>query len=187
MKLLFVALFFLALAAGAKAPTGPNDAGPRSAPSPKETPPKKAPGVTKIDSQGLKALLKESRGQVLFLNFWATWCRPCLREYPDLIKAARRYGEKGVKVVAISMDSPDRKEAVRQFVDRHPGPIQVFQGGFGQEAQFIEITEPAWTGSLPATVFYDRSGARAFTHVGALDSESLNGAIESLLLDGQKQ
>ena len=59
--------------------------------------------------------------------------------------------------------------------------LAFFRGGYGQERQFIQLTEPRWNGSLPATIFYDREGRRSFTHVGALNEESLVDAIESLL------
>jgi thiol-disulfide isomerase/thioredoxin len=137
--------------------------------------------VKAIDVQGLRSLLEASRGEVLVLNFWATWCKPCIREFPVMVEAARRFEKKGVRVVAISMDAPKARPRVEKFVARFGGPMQIYQGGFGEEAAFIALTEPNWTGSLPATVFYDPAGDRAFTHVGALDAKSLNGAIESLL------
>jgi thiol-disulfide isomerase/thioredoxin len=161
----------------AKKPSQENAAPPRA----------ELKAVPTIDGAGLKKLLEESRGKVLVLNFWATWCRPCLREFPVLAQAARRYEKKGVKVVAISMDAPQAAQKVRAFSAPHEGSMQILQGGHGREAEFIALTEPAWTGSLPATVFYDKSGARAFTHVGALDEKALGGAIESLLEESEKR
>src|SRR5437762_196750 len=72
-----------------------------------------APDFTVQDSQN-KVTLSQFHGQVVVLNFWATWCAPCVEEIPSLVAMQRRMKEKGVTVVAVSVDVDE--SAYRQFV-----------------------------------------------------------------------
>ncbi len=75
-----------------------------------------APNFTVQDDQ-TKVTLSQFRGQVVVLNFWATWCPPCVEEMPSLVEMQRRMKAKGVTVVAVSIDVDEN--AYRQFVKDH--------------------------------------------------------------------
>ena len=75
-----------------------------------------APDFTVQDGQ-TKVTLSQLRGQVVVLNFWATWCAPCVEEIPSLVEMQRRLKAKGVTVLAVSVDVDDN--AYRQFVKNH--------------------------------------------------------------------
>ena len=66
--------------------------------------PKDAPGFTLEDLSGNKVTLEQYRGQVVLLDFWATWCPPCLESIPKLVELQEKYGEQGLVVLGVSLD-----------------------------------------------------------------------------------
>lgn len=78
---------------------------------------------------GKPVSLESFRGKVVLLDFWATWCEPCLEELPDLVNLHRKYADKGFALVGVSMDAEGRR-VVEPFVKRHaiPYPILLAHG-----------------------------------------------------------
>lgn len=74
-----------------------------------------APALEFHDLEGRTQKLEQWRGKLVLLNFWATWCAPCVNEIPRLVEAQQRHGARGLQVVGIAMDDP---EAVRSFAAR---------------------------------------------------------------------
>ncbi len=66
-----------------------------------------APDFTLRDLNGDSVSLKEYRGQIVLLDFWATWCAPCRVSIPELVELQKKYGDQGVVVIGISMDDPE--------------------------------------------------------------------------------
>ena len=100
----------------------------------------------------------DHRGQVVLINYWATWCGPCVEEMPGLARLARE--TKGLAVVGISMDEGDQGK-VKAFVDRLQVPYPVvFPGPMSQMTTGME--------GLPTTILVDKSGRVAKTYVGAV-------------------
>ena len=75
---------------------------------------KPAPEIARADLNGARVSLKSSRGKVVLLNFWATWCAPCLIEMPVFNTWQQQYGSQGLQVIGISMD--DNVAPVRKLV-----------------------------------------------------------------------
>jgi len=108
-----------------------------------------------------KVTLNQFRGQVVVLNFWATWCAPCVEEMPSLVEMQRRMKAKGVTVVAISMDVD--QGAYDQFLKRHGinlltvrDPDQKSNSLYG-------------TSKFPETFVIDRDGVVRRRFIGAVD------------------
>jgi cytochrome c biogenesis protein CcmG/thiol:disulfide interchange protein DsbE len=119
-----------------------------------------APDFTVQDEQN-KVTLSQLRGQVVVLNFWATWCPPCVEEVPSLVEMQRRLKAKGVTVVAVSVDVDDK--AYRHFVNEHNvnlltvrDPDQKSNGLYG-------------TSRFPETFVIDRNGVVRRKFIGAVD------------------
>ncbi len=119
-----------------------------------------APDFTVQDAQS-KVTLSQYRGQVVVLNFWATWCPPCVEEMPSLVEMQRRMKAKGVTVLAVSVDVDD--SAYRQFVKDHNvnlltvrDPDQKSSGLYG-------------TFKFPETYVVDRNGVVRRKFIGAVD------------------
>jgi len=81
-----------------------------------EDPSKDAPDFTLTDLDGNLISLSEMKGEVVFLNFWATWCTPCKKEFPYFNEAFETYKEKGVNIVGISIDRSEK--IVKKFLQK---------------------------------------------------------------------
>jgi cytochrome c biogenesis protein CcmG, thiol:disulfide interchange protein DsbE len=119
-----------------------------------------APDFTVQDSQN-KVTLSQYRGQVVVLNFWATWCPPCVEEMPSLVEMQQRMKAKGVTVLAVSMDVDEG--AYRQFVKDH-------------NVNLLTVRDPDQksntlygTFKFPETYIIDRNGVMRRKFIGAVD------------------
>ena len=119
--------------------------------------------------------LDEQRGEVVLLNFWATWCPPCRMETPELVTLAQTYGPRGLRVVGISMDE-DPLTVVPPFVKQYriPYPILIPDEHFGLARSIA---------SLPTTFLLDRKGRMARLYTGARDAEEIAPDVERLLAE----
>jgi thiol-disulfide isomerase/thioredoxin len=106
----------------------------------------------------------ELSGRVLFVNFWATWCAPCVQEMPTIVDLAESLEDVDVTFLLISIDENVRD--VRRFVAAHGMDRFVFLRGW----EAGESIFPA--GIVPATFVVDRSGTIAYQHHGAADWSS---------------
>ncbi|MDH4060955.1 MAG: TlpA family protein disulfide reductase [Aquincola sp.] len=115
------------------------------------------------------------RGRPLLINFWATWCAPCIREMPALDRFAREFAGRGWVVFGLAADSADM---VREFLLRTPVSYPIGLAGFGG----IELSRRLGNqeGGLPFTVLIDRSGRVARRHVGELQPEQLRSWVEGI-------
>ena len=71
------------------------------------TPPEPAGEIEFLSADDLPGLLAKHRGKVVLINLWATWCSPCLKEIPDLLRLQARYADQGLVLIAISMNEPE--------------------------------------------------------------------------------
>jgi thiol-disulfide isomerase/thioredoxin len=134
-----------------------------------------------LSESQLAQLLESSKGQVLVVNFWATWCGPCREEFPDLVKLHGERSESGLKVVAISMDEPEDEKAAVQFLEDQGVKFSAYLRGFEDFEKFVNAIDPEWSGALPTTFIFDRSGKLAFRRVGKTNFKELIEEISPLL------
>ena len=120
--------------------------------------------------------LSDSRGKVALLNFWATWCPPCLEEMPAMERLYQRYKEKGLVVVALSVDA-EGAPVVTQFVKEHKLSFPV-----GLDPK-MAVAERYGVRALPSTFLVDRNGNLAALAIGPRewDGKSAHELIELLL------
>ena len=119
-----------------------------------------APDFTVQDSDRTVAL-NQFRGQVVVLNFWATWCPPCVEEMPSLVEMQRRMKAKGVTVVAVSIDVDEN--AYHQFIKEHGVNLLTVRDP-GQKTASLYGTR-GW----PETYIIDRNGVTRRKFIGAVD------------------
>jgi peroxiredoxin len=127
---------------------------------------------------GDRATLADHRGSVVLLNFWATWCVPCLREMPALRDIQTRYGERGLAVIAASADPPARIDQVRRFVRRDRLQFPIWIGATTRDMERLELGE-----ALPATALIDRDGRIAARFLGPFEAAVLEAWVVWLLGD----
>jgi len=127
------------------------------------------------DLGGRTWTLDERRGKVVLVNYWATWCRPCRRETPGLVRLANQYRARGLEVVGISLDQ-NGQDAVRWFVRRYRVPYPVLLPPSGSAV-------PRQIEAVPTTLLIDRQGRVAKTYVGAVSESTFRSDVESLLAE----
>lgn len=103
--------------------------------------------------------LPASGARVSVVNLWATWCVPCREEFPDLMRFHRDYRERGVRLVLVSSDFESEAEEARKFLASQGVDFASYLKNEPDQA-FIDGFDPAWSGALPATFFYDAGGER---------------------------
>jgi thiol-disulfide isomerase/thioredoxin len=102
--------------------------------------------------QGGELLMSEHRGKALLINFWATWCAPCIKEMPELDRFARAQGQR-LQVIGLAID---RMEPVQEFLTRHPVSFAIGLAGMDGTDLARSLGNPA--GALPFTVLLDAKG-----------------------------
>ena len=123
-----------------------------------------APDIAFTGPDGKPMKLTDLKGQVVVVNFWATWCGPCKEEMPSLAQLAKNYAEKGVKVVAISVDRLEDGAAAKDFLKSH-GDLQFYND---PEYRVVFGLTPRPDG-IPTTVIYDKSGKEQARLSGGAD------------------
>ena len=138
--------------------------------------------VTPISVAGIKALLHERHGKVLFLNVWATWCAPCAEEFPDIVKIHQTYSGDSVEVCAISIDYPDEIESkILPFITSHKIPFRVYVSNIKKDEDLMNALQPSWNGAVPATFIFDRNGKLCSFMTGQREYQTFEAALDSVL------
>lgn len=132
------------------------------------------PDVSYVDTTGVAHTPKSLAGKVVIVNFWATWCKPCLVEIPDLSRIAQQYKDRGVVVLGVLNDNPDNSTLLN------------FQSDNDMTFPVVRATSDImssyeYPASLPTTFIYDRGGTRRHVHVGAMRAAKIAELIEPLL------
>lgn len=134
---------------------------------------KAAPELGLEDSVGKQANLRDYRGKVVVLDFWATWCHGCKEEIPWFAEFQRKYGDQDLRVIGVSLDDEGWK-AVKPFIKAASVPYRIVLGN--------DATAKAYgIGSMPDTFLIDREGRIAATNVGMVDRSGLEKNIQVLL------
>lgn len=121
-----------------------------------------APEYTAIDPTGAPVSLGALRGSVVVLNVWATWCRPCLEEIPQLSALHATFAPQGVRVVGVSIDAAGMGADVTDFAAEHRMPYTVWLDPDRRvSVQFLTV-------GVPETFIIDRAGVIRARVIGAL-------------------
>jgi peroxiredoxin len=153
------------LIAFAAAP-GPAYAGEAPAPAP-------APPFSLRTLDGRSIRLQDFRGKVVVLDFWATWCKPCVASMPHLSQMQQRYAGRGLVVVGVSMDDLGAAD-VRRFADDLGVKFRLAMA----DDRVLDAYGPIR--ALPTTYFIDRRGTVARRVVGYIDLETMESYIREL-------
>ena len=138
--------------------------------------------VRPIDANTLNILLHRRNGRVLMLNVWATWCVPCVEEFPDLVRLDASHRTRGVDVVTLSIDYEDEIESkVKPFLRRMKAGMPAYVNAFAKQEDFITALSAEWSGAIPATFVFDSSGSLRETLVGKQSFKSFVTAAEKVL------
>lgn len=142
-----------------------------------------APAFTLKSLSGAEKSLKDYQGQVVFVNFWASWCPPCKQEFPELNELANEYKSNGLAVLAINVDkSADRVQSFLEKMKVTPDAIQIL---LDPQAKVVASYVAR---SMPSSFIIDQKGVIQFVHFGysEKDPAKWRAEIDQLLKVGKK-
>lgn len=148
-----------------------------------ETGPETAPVETAVlfaqsfnDANGDLQPMDQWQGRLLVVNFWATWCAPCIEEMPDLQKVQVEYAARGVTTVGIAIDNAS---AVKRFRDEQNVGLPLLVAGAAGTELVRQLGNAS--GALPYTVLVDRSGIVVQSKLGRLHESELRAWLDAAL------
>ena len=128
----------------------------------------------------LKVLLDQKDDKTYVVNFWATWCAPCVKELPAFEKLNAVYAAKGVEVLLVSLDFPKQlKKRVLPFIAQKKIQSKVLLLDNGKDDTWIKAIDSSWSGAIPATLIYNKT-ARKF-YKKSFDYEALEIELQTFL------
>ena len=127
------------------------------------------------DTQGQTHALSEWRGKVLLVNFWATWCPPCVEEMPELVDLQNSSEIKNLQIIGIGVDSPSN---IQQFTKKYQISYPILMAGM--EGTEIARALGNQAGGLPFTVLLDSEGRVRQTYLGRLNMNQVKADLANL-------
>lgn len=148
--------------------------------------------VAPIDKAGIEALRKGGTGNVRLINVWATWCAPCVQEFPDLVAISQQFDMRNFEFISISLDEPADTAKVKAFLEKNsaglserlqksvkaegrPSNSYLFNGG--SQDDLMKTLDPEWRGGIPHTILQDKDGKIIWRHSNAVTAEQVRDAI----------
>ena len=130
-----------------------------------------------INVNGLEELAKNSSRKLRLINVWATWCGPCVVEFPDLVTINRMYRNRDFEFISISADVPDKKDKVLDFLKEREASSKNYIYSGDDKYAMIEALDHDWKGSLPFTMVVEPGGKVVYFKEGPIDALELKKVI----------
>ena len=142
--------------------------------------------ITPVSSAELVEVLAEQAGKVVLINFWASWCTPCLKEIPALVELAQRYRARGFELVSVSLDDPgDFEVIVVPFLNRRFPDFVSYARLDPDMDTVVSVVDTAWNEILPSSYILDRDGSVAEQIQGGQPIDVFEAAVVPLLEDAE--
>jgi thiol-disulfide isomerase/thioredoxin len=145
-----------------------------------------------IDAAGVAALARNDTKKLRLINVWATWCAPCVQEFPGLVSLSRRLSNRDFELITISVDDPSEQPRAQEFLARHHAAasnrLQRSLKGEGRRTNnylftgantdaLMKALDPAAPGPVPHTVVIAPGGKIIYRHMGEFDVSELQGKL----------
>ncbi len=152
--------------------------------------------LAKIDADGVAQLAKNDSKRLRVINVWATWCAPCVEEFPELVSLSRRMGNRDFELVTISLDDPKMEAQAKKFLEKQhaspPGRLKRLLKSEGRDAvnflytgantdALVKALDPEWPGPLPHTVVIAPGGKILYRRTGSIDPDELRNKVIEIL------
>ena len=125
--------------------------------------------VTMTDLAGIKDIVMNKSDKLRLINFWATWCVPCVEEFPELIEIFRNFRKRKFEMVTISLDTPDKNDDVLNFLKKKYASTKNYHFNSDDKYDLIEAVDKEWPGSLPYTIIVKPGGEILYKKLGNID------------------
>ncbi len=134
--------------------------------------------LEEIDVKGIKDLIKNTSSDKLrLINIWATWCGPCVTEFPDLVIIDRMYRGRPFEFITISADKMAKKQVVLQFLQKQQASNRNYIFNKDDVYELIEAVDPSWKGALPYTLLIERGGKIIYHKADIIDPAEMKKLI----------
>ena len=147
--------------------------------------------LANIDRAGVRELLARPDGRMRLYNVWATWCGPCVEEFPGLVQIQRRFSQRHFDLITFSVDAPRHAAAATAFLEKQgaglPAKIQGAAKSAGRNtnaflyrgsmSELLNTLDPEWPGGIPHTVLVSADGKILWRHNGAVTEEQVREKI----------
>jgi thiol-disulfide isomerase/thioredoxin len=138
------------------------------------------PQVPAVNFEQLEPRLSTTSDSLYVVNFWATWCVPCIKELPEFEKINELYQDKKVKVLLVSLDNPRHLESrLLPFIAEHGLKSEIVLLDDPRSNRWIPLVDDSWSGAIPATIIFTRD-SRAF-YQQTFTYEELESAVNTML------
>ena len=134
-----------------------------------------------IQPPEFKQILNSHRGDVVIVNFWATWCAPCLKEIPDLLRLQQEKASDGVQLIGVAVDEPTENSAeVERFRSRYFPAFRTYARAGAEMDELAQVIDPTWNEVVPTTYLLDREGRVVKRIQGKKTLEEFRSALEAI-------
>jgi thiol-disulfide isomerase/thioredoxin len=125
--------------------------------------------LEKLTIEQARALRRNMTGRTLLVNFWATWCAPCVEEFPDLQNTWRMYRKRPFQLVTVSVNYPDEEKAVRAFLESQKASSRNFIPATMDPSSIVQAFDPSWSGGVPYSMVIGPDGKVLHKSNGRVD------------------
>jgi len=139
------------------------------------------PRLAPVDQAGYAKLIAAHKGKVVLVDFWATWCKPCRVQTPELAKLDQKLRARGFELVTISNDEASKETAALKVLSDDGISGAAYIKRAADDDKFYDGIDANWGGALPAMFLYDRSGRKVRSFIGETPVKDIQAAIEKLL------
>ena len=122
-----------------------------------------------INEAGIKDLIANDSDKLRLINIWATWCGPCVMEYPSFIEIHRMFQGRDFEFISLSADTPNQKEAALKFLQKSNSAVTNYIFEKDDKYALIEAVDPDWQGALPYTLIVAPGGEKLYAKQGIID------------------
>ncbi|MES1214030.1 MAG: redoxin family protein [Bacteroidota bacterium] len=130
-----------------------------------------------INEEGLKELLKNNSDKLRLINIWATWCGPCVTEFPEFITINRMYRRRDFEFISLSADEPAKKDKALKFLKQQQASCTNYIFTNEDKYKLIELVDPNWQGALPYTILVEPGGKIVYAKEGAINPAEMKRRI----------
>jgi len=137
------------------------------------------------DTSDFSKIKNENKDKVLLINFWATWCKPCVEEFPGLLKLYKEYHGKGLNIVFVSLDfKEDIDSKLKPFLKKNGVDFPTYHLDINNADKTESIMlyfDKTWGGGIPASFIFDKQGEMKFFILGGEEYNFFEDKIKSLM------
>lgn len=140
-----------------------------------------AVSLDSIDTDGIRQLIKNDSENLRLINVWATWCGPCVIEFPELVKINFMYRHRGFELITISADNPAKYDQVLKFLQKNSASCKNYLFDKYNKYALIEAVNPNWQGAIPYTLLIKPGGEVLYVAQDQIDPLEIKREIVKVL------